>query len=718
MRNKRGISGVVGALLMAVVGMLPLAAQGLPDLPTDLYVLTNEGIIERYGLDSVGAEAVTAPDTYILDFGIDAFGQRLAYRTESELVVIGLSGGEGITLEPLGPDVLPPVRGAGDTIAWSPTGDALAYTTLTGARVYLETASTPVFYDIVESPFVNLTWSPGGTFLAAQTAEDVWWVYRRESTTMSLASVLESSIGTTWVSNSELVFAPAAGGLKLMNLEAANAQTTLLDESARYRLPTLTADDRLAFFGLRPGADATASEGRLLTLSRGAPQVETTGEVFVPLNGLQWAPRGELLTLLQGGILALVDPVTGEGIPLATQNIVAYDWATTRASAPPPATDTVTNIEPIPVQVTASPVPVLPTAAPPTAEPTQSPLGMTVTPVRSLSLIVDGFFLSDDTNGVAQVWQLPADNRAAFRFTGASTDISEFAASPDGTAVAYVTDGDLWLQRLARPQPVRLATLNGFAPVTADISPDGTRVAYTDETANGGGIWIAYTDGVTPPERVIANVTNDALGSRTYRRPQFSPDGGLLLVDAYGQQGVRSAIASTETWEIAELSSPVNDPRPVSARWLNDGRILSYRDATSDGAASPGSIDPGLYIVDPDAGDDAPVEFVPLPVDAAVRDVLPVDADTYRVLLTGVSDTLVRVVDLSGFDGTVVTAIANLLAPRISPDGRFIAGYETLIDFNNDDIFDGALVVVDLERGGAFRLEAPPSLWNFRWVSP
>jgi hypothetical protein len=343
---------------------------------------------------------------------------------------------------------------------------------------------------------------------------------------------------------------------------------------------------------------------------------------------------------------------------------------------------------------------------------------MTVQPVRALSLVVGGFFLSDDANGVAQVWQLPADNRAALRFTGASTDISEFAASLDGTTVAYVTDGDLWIQRAGRPQPVRVATLNSFAPITADFSPDGTRIAYTDETANGGGIWIAYTDGITAPERVIPNTPTDPLNPRTYRRPQFSPDGTLLMVDAYGQQGVRTALASTETWETAELPSPVNDPRPVTARWLNDGRILSFRDATADAAASPGAIEPGLYIADPEAGDDEPVEWVPLPVDAAVRDVLQVDQDTYRVLLTGVEDALVRVVDLSGFDGEVVTSIANMLAPRISPDGRFISGYETLIDFNNDNIYDGTLVVVDLERGGAFRLEAPPSLWNFLWVAP
>jgi len=37
------------------------------------------------------------------------------------------------------------------------------------------------------------------------------------ATALTLTSAIPSSIGTAWVSDSELVFAPAEGGLRLMN---------------------------------------------------------------------------------------------------------------------------------------------------------------------------------------------------------------------------------------------------------------------------------------------------------------------------------------------------------------------------------------------------------------------------------------------------------------------------------------------------------------------
>ena len=59
-----------------------------------------------------------------------------------------------------------------------------------------------------------------------------------------------------------------------MNLDQANAQAVLLDESVTYRLPELNAQDALVFFGRDPN-DATVPDGygRLLRLARGAQQV-------------------------------------------------------------------------------------------------------------------------------------------------------------------------------------------------------------------------------------------------------------------------------------------------------------------------------------------------------------------------------------------------------------------------------------------------------------
>ncbi len=687
--------------LLLLIGLLLTTSAALAQnrlaLPSELYVLTNEGRIERYGLGSVGARSVSPTDLYIIDFGLDALGERIAYRTEQGIIVAGLSGGEGIQLEGASAG-LPPYRGSGDTIAWSPTGDALAYTTLDGARVYMEGGGTPIFTNLTDGTFQNLSWSPAGTYLAAQTPENVWWIYRRDEDTLSLASIIDSSVGTAWVSNNEIVFAPLNGGLKLMNLNAANAQAVLLDENDTYRLPYLTTSDQLVFFGRPRNADYDEGYGLLLRLSRGAPQVETIGQNPVPLSGLQWAPGGTIMTLLQGGALALFDPVSGNGSPMAVNNVVAFDWAPL-------------HIIPTPMPPTAIIPTATPTLPPPTPEPTLSPLGFNIETVPGLTLSEAGFFLAP-LGDITQVWQLPANGQNAYRFTGSEADVTEFVAAPNNSGVAYVVDGELWFQPFASSRPIMIAALNGFAPITPSFSPDATRVAYTDETANGGGIWIAYLDG-TPARRVLPN-TPDSEGdnARRYRRPQFSPDGTRLLVDAYAPEVTIATIFEIESGDIVEIPPEDNDPRIITSRWLPDGRILMWR----DGAMTAPEIDTGLYIFDSVLPDVTPVEWVPLPTDAQVRDVRQITPGQYRTLLSSVNDALIRVVDVRGFDAQSIAAIDNLQAPRLSSDSRFVAGYETLTDEDGDGIAEGPLIIADLERGGVFRIAQPPAIWNFRWV--
>lgn len=689
------VRSLIGCLLAGLALAVGVSAQPA-GLPSELFVLTNEGIVQRYGVNFAGGTAVTPESLYVLDFGVDQPGERLAFRTEEGLRVAGLSGGEGVPLDDSAS--APPFRGAGRTIVWSPGGDGLAYTTLGGLRVYLESGGPAVFIDLGEGLFQNLSWSPGGVYLAAETPEHIWWIYKRDGDQMVLASVIPSSVGTAWVSGSEIVFAPAEGGLSLMNLAAGNAQTVLLAGNIEYRLPALTRDDRLVFFARDPG-DAAIPEGYgvLHRLARGASQVERIGQAAVPLAGLQWSPGGEQMTLLQGGALALFNPVTGAGTPLPVSSVVAFDWLPLTVVRPTPA-------------VIAPTAPADEPAAPSTAVPlpVATPL---IQDTDRLTLSTDAYFLAPDSAGLRQVWRLPATGATAFRFTAASNDVSEFAISPDGRNIAYVTGGQLWVQRYERPQPFVIAGLTGFTPATPAFSPDGLRVAYADESEANGGIWVAALDG-SDPVRLLANDSGADTGhALIYRRPQYAPDGQRLLLDAYTSARIDTAVLTLSSSAVAtQEADSAQDLRALTARWLRDGRILTYADAASPDAVT----DAGFYLLDAITLGASPARWIPLTAGAVVRDVLQISGDQFRVALTGGEGTAVRVVDLAGLDQREIAVLPPLIAPNLAPDGRFVAAYESLNEING--VRQGPLLIADLERGGLFRWTQPPSVSSFRWV--
>jgi dipeptidyl aminopeptidase/acylaminoacyl peptidase len=250
-----------------------------------------------------------------------------------------------------------------------------------------------------------------------------------------------------------------------------------------------------------------------------------------------------------------------------------------------------------------------------------------------------------------------------------------------------------------------VATLSTFAPVTPAFSPDGTRLAYAEEGTDRStsGIWLATFDGSDP----TLLLPNDA---RIFRRPQWSPDGERLLLDVYADGGIVAGIFTIETGNITEtVPSAADDVRPLTSRWLRDGRILMYIDA---GFFS--SVDAGLYVFDAIAPNTTPVQWLPLPENILVRDVVEIERDQYRTLLTTGGSAPIRVVDISGIQQTEVLTLQTLLAPRLSLDGRFIAGYPQLSEI--DGITQGSLVIVDLQRGGQFQLSAPESLWGFQWT--
>lgn len=696
----RRLLGITVLLMGMVTGGY---AQDNFSLPAELYVLTNLGVIERYGLDAAGKEAITPEDIYVLDFGVDASGERLAYRTESGISLLTLNLEDALPID-VGDEAasIPPYRGFGDTIAWSPTGDVLAYTTEFGIRVYFETGAGAEFIDLNDSLILSLDWSQDGTYLAAEGENNVWWIYHRQGMTLSLTSVISSSIGTAWISDNEIVFAPETGGLNLMNLAQANAQTTLLDESVEYRLPYLNHRDELVFFA-RPKNDPAILDGfgTLMRLSRGAQQVETVGQASISLNGLRWAQGGVLMMAFQGGVLALYDPVAGDFAPFSVNNAVAYAWGPLALETPPliviiptPAPEVTFDVEvTIAIDVT-------------------EPIGQmtpTAEPVTGINLSANLFFFASDINNNTQVWRLPSNGSSAFQYTNAPLAISEFTVDASGNNLIYVSDGVLWLQQSTSRLPTIVAELDSFAPATPHISRDGLRVVYSDEAIQGGGIYIATLG--QAPQIVLSNITHSESEYRVYRRPQFSHDGQRLLVDIYTTNGVITGIYNIQTETLTEISpESADDLRALTSRWLSNGDILTFMDSRLES-----SVPIGFYTFN-SLEVTTPPTRIPIPPNTYVLDTVEITPGRMRLIVAepNAPDAPLMVVDETAIQQTDVITIPPLIAPRLSPDALFVAGYPSFSSI--DGINQGPLVIVDLRTGGQFILTLPETLWGFQWT--
>ncbi len=301
-----------------------LAQDGI-DLPAPLFVLTNNGQVQRIGLGAEGLTIVTPEDVFIIDFGLSPDGQQMAYRTPDGLFILTLETGESSAIEAVTAD-LPSVRGLGDTLAWSPAGDAIAYTTSYGGRaVFL--GDQPTFINLAQGAFLGLSWSSDGSYLAAEAEASIWWIFRREALNLVLTSAIPSSLGLGWYNDAALLFAPAEGGLYRMDLASANAQTMLLDDTWVYALPVLQADGVIAVFGREKTDDTVPTgSGRLIGLPPDAPRIDNLSETVFEFAGLRWGPGGLLMLALRESQLSLVLPRSSLSFVLPLEEVVAYAW--------------------------------------------------------------------------------------------------------------------------------------------------------------------------------------------------------------------------------------------------------------------------------------------------------------------------------------------------------------------------------------------------------
>ena len=612
-------------LLWGIAFVTPGYAQDGLNLPTELYILLNEGRVQRFGLGASGIQTITPEDAFILDFSVAPDGNWLAYRTP-----------EGLFLRPIyGSDTddavrniegesasVPNTRGRGDTLAWSPDSSALAYTTMGGGRVSWQSGA---FSNLDTPGLLNLIWSPDGRYLAAEAEQNIWWIFRREGNSMVLTSAITSGVGAAWLDETRMVFAPEEGGLVVMDMANNNAQTLLFDDFQRYRLPYVLADGRIHVF-LR---DANNDVGILLRISIEGEAITTEelGSNTIELGGLKWAPGGQLLLAFQGGALALVDPFSGAGFTLPITSASAYSWGPTY----PPSQD-------------------------------------------QLSLPRPGFYIAPDTQGIAQVWRIAAEESLPATLTPALQDISEYSVGPNARRIVYVSESSLWLHIPPTTEAGLLTELGGAGPVNPAFSPDGRYVYYRDEQGAQRGIWrIGFDEDVAAePELFVP----DAEGLRFELPQPASGVSAMLLTTRSSQDGL--VLLNTESG-VQQLIGAYE-----RAWWLRGSRLMVQGFSPQSTIAVP-----GLFLIDINDLSAAPISILPLFEDLRVLDVIELPDGQLRALTQSQEPGPVDLLALQA-DGSAPSRIGNIghiSSPQFSQDGTVVVGYTHQ---------NGALMKIDL----------------------
>ncbi len=529
---------VLVAVMMLTTGV-SAQEDGL-NLPTELYTLKRDGTIERFGMGAAGVTDVTPPGALTIDFGVSPDGLWLVYRTDGAIGLYNMRTGEQRALDTTGASY-PPYRGRGQSIAWSPDGGAIAYTTEYGLRAAFLDGG---FSDVTISPLLDLVWSPDGAYLAAEAEQNVWWVYRRDNTSrqLTLHAAIPSSRGLTWANTTQLLFAPAEGGLYSLDVSLANQQAALDDSADRYALPERRQDGTIALF-VRPSGERNITETagylwQIVADSRG-PALEPMGTQSVELTAMRWAPGGRLLVTLSGGVFALVDPASAQGFPLPMTDVAAYSWGAVRLPSVP-----------------------------------------------GLPLTSEVYFLGDDGSGSEQVWRLPADGSPAAPMTAHDAVIDSYDVAPDGRTVAYVSTGTLWVLTPDPDIATPILTAEGIASPT--FNTDGSRIAFEQPD----GIYLIDTLG-GEPQAVLSG----------YSEPQFASGLDSLLVRiADGDLGLYS-FATSEVRRMGSFdrAKPLPDGRILATGSPAAGQASGIYIIDTTGTTGPVLLyqtPPGLRIRD------------------------------------------------------------------------------------------------------------------------
>jgi serine/threonine-protein kinase len=184
-------------------------------------------------------------------------------------------------------------------------------------------------------------------------------------------------------------------------------------------------------------------------------------------------------------------------------------------------------------------------------------------PVTTSSGQVIGLF---DRQGSSQLLNLPPGHYSLPRL------------SPDGTRVAFETDGDIGIYDLAGTSAIRRITFGGrsHAPIW---SANGERVAFQLERDGDKGIWWQRADGTGTPERL----TKPEPGT-SHLAESWMPNGDRFLFSVTNGSAMALWVFSVTDRQAAPFGNVTSTTAMFTqSAFSPDGKWVAYSSATEGG---------------------------------------------------------------------------------------------------------------------------------------
>ena len=170
--------------------------------------------------------------------------------------------------------------------------------------------------------------------------------------------------------------------------------------------------------------------------------------------------------------------------------------------------------------------------------------------------------------------RLPGDRRLARpEFVSVGDKIRDFHLSPEGKRALFSARGEVFTVPAEKGNTRNLTQSSGAHDRAPVWSPDGKRIAWLSDATGEYEIWLAASDGRTPPERLTTDGAVYRFG------PSWSPDSKKLV---FSDKDLKLFWVDVATRKVT-LADRATENEIQDYTWSPDSRWLAYSKADKQG---------------------------------------------------------------------------------------------------------------------------------------